>query len=271
MWKADKTRLHPTPEQKVPLYQQLQRFEDKSKARHFLLSKFLEDEVGPEVEVVTDLALSVSEQKALSAILTILDRTDYQGNPPPLKIVTKSHSTASLPRLIISHEDYSEAYEPNKVSERYASETREEALAALESLATKSRTVIYERKRWQGKGKNRKQVSDIIKVQAPLIDLTSLTVYRDLEEPEAERVRAGEKLPGKAGTTEVLIDFFPACYTVLMTLLESSESQGELGISKDKHWLSLDVGAESRKMLTVRLVDTSKVAEERRPSTPARV
>lgn len=195
-----------TPRYRAGMHLELQKFGDIRGARQMLLSEALGEEMAqaPDVEV-TGLDLTVSEDKALSAIQILLDRTGYQGNRPGQQQASEGWRLPGiLPRLSTTYSDYLEAYGLRQRDGRYSSHQREEALEALESL-TRPRRIIYERKRWEGQGKKRRQLSDIIVVTKPLISIAK--GYRGLEQEEAAQVKAGQDLPFRASV--LVIDIGP--------------------------------------------------------------
>jgi len=191
---------------KAGLHAELQKFGQSRGSEQLLLWQDEEEPLS-----VTGLDLTVSEDKALSAIQILLHRTDYQGNRPGQEIHSQAFKwSGTLPVLAVTHSDFFEAYGLDRAGDgRYRGHQAEEALQALRSLAEQPRTVFYERKHWQGEGKARRQLSDIIEARAPLIKLTELTAYKDLEQDEAEQVKAGQELPDKIRATGLLIEPSP--------------------------------------------------------------
>ncbi len=191
------------------LYAELQKF--GSGERDDQLSLWQEQEEPGEI-TVSGLDLSESEDRAFSAIQKLLDHTGYQGNLPARQVDSPAFAfTGSLPSLAISHIQYFQAYGLERQGDgRYHGHQAEEALQALQSLSTIRRAVYYERKRWTGTGKSKRQVSDIIRVKAPVIRLTEITAYEDLEPEEAEEIKAGqEAAPDKIRATGLLIEPSP--------------------------------------------------------------
>jgi len=172
------------------MYAELQKFEDSSEARQLLLSEVYTGEAGAEIEV-SGLDFSVSEDKAFSALQVLLDKTDYRGNEPGLVVYSEDYKGEYLlPRISMTFSEYLDAYGLKKSSSgRYSRAQRENALKALASL-TEPRRIVYERKYYKGRGAARKKVSDMVVVRRPLISL--IEGYKELEEPEAQAIRAGE-------------------------------------------------------------------------------
>jgi len=186
---------------------QLQMFGDWKGARQMLLSEAMGEEEAKDSDIaVTGLDLSVSE--ALHAIQILLDRTSYRGNMPGREVDlsdTPWKWRGTLPSISITHSDYFEAYGLQRAGDgRYRGRQTEEALKALDNL-TEPRRIIYERKRRRGKGKARRQVSDIIVRKSAPISLWK--GYRGLEEEEAARVRAGQEVSHRV--TKLVIEAGP--------------------------------------------------------------
>lgn len=193
------------PTYRAGLYPELQKFGSSNRDRQLLL---WQDEDEPtEITVSSGLDLSVSEDKALSAIQILLDKTGYQGTGPGEEIHSSAFKwSGTLPRLSITYSQYFEAYGLAKAGDgQYKGHQEEEALDALRSLAATRRSVYYERKHWQG----RKQLSDIIRARRPLLTLTELTAYKDLEQEEAQQVRAGQEVEAKARARGLIIEPSP--------------------------------------------------------------
>jgi AraC-like DNA-binding protein len=189
---------------KAGMYAQLQQFGSSERDRQLLLWPA---EDPPETEVtVSGLDLTVSEAKALQAVQILLDRTDYQGNKPGQQIHSQAFQwEGTPPRLAITHREYFEAYGLEEIGGRYQGHQVQEALEALKSLAATPRTIYYKRRHWRGK----KQLFDIVRAKSPLIKLTELTAYKDLEQEEAEEVEAGQEVAGKIRATGLLIEASP--------------------------------------------------------------
>ena len=141
---------------------------------------------------VSGLDLTVSEDKALSALQILLDRTGYQGNRPGEQLHTETFQ-GTLPRLAVSYSDFFDAYglEPGSRDGHHKQE--QEAKEALRSLAETKRRVCYTRHRYKGTERR----SDVVAWTAPIIAVETVDVYRDLTDDEAARVQAGEDRPGR--------------------------------------------------------------------------
>lgn len=178
---------------------ELQKFGYKEEARQLLLGED-SDLLDPENKVeVYGLDLTVSEDKALHAVQKLLDKTGYKGNMPgEERQITAFKWQGYIPRLSTNYSEYYEAYGLKPSGDgRYHGAQAKEALLALKSLAD-ARTICYERRKWTGSGKARREVSDIIRTKSPLI--TILEGFRDLDAEEAKTVLAGGDLPQKRQT-----------------------------------------------------------------------
>lgn len=193
------------PSYKAGLYAELQKF--GSSKRDSQLTLWEDEPEASEITVTSGLDLSVSEDKALSAIQILLDRAGYQGTEPVQETLSPAFKwRGSLPRMTISHTEYFEAYGLDRKGDgSFYSHQAEEALEALWSLANTDRAVYYERRHWEG----RKRLSDIIKAKAPLLRVTEITGYKDLDEEEAEQIKAGQDIPAKARAKGLLIECSP--------------------------------------------------------------
>lgn len=191
---------------KAGLYAELQKFGQDRDSEQMLL--WHEEEPDEPIQV-TGLDLSVSEDKALSAVQILLHKTGYLGNRPGTQ-ASSSGLQWTLPVVRATHAEYFEAYGLEKAGDgRYHGHQVEEALQALRNLAETPRTIYYERRHWQGEGKARRRLTDIVKARAPLVRLEELTAYKDLEMDEAEAVKAGQELPDKIRGTGLLIESSP--------------------------------------------------------------
>jgi hypothetical protein len=191
------------------MHAELQKFgRDREGTRQLaLLTGIEEPEVAGAVAEVTGLALSVAEDRALSAIQILLDRTGYRGNVPgPGEERSEAFSwKGTLPRLAFSWEDYHQAYglQPDRQGQ-YRGKAALEARAALESLA-EPRRITYRRPRFVGHGKGRKKVFDVIVAHKPLVEITK--GYKGLTGPEADAVAAGAGRPSRV--TRLLVEVSP--------------------------------------------------------------
>jgi len=139
--------------------------------------------------------LTVGEKRALEAVKMLLYDTNFKGHESGQAGYSKEYNGSFvLPILRVSLTEFFEAYGLDmKPSGRYSQKQRQEALIDLQQLSEKKFNFYYERKKWVGRGESRRPLFDIAK--APNKSLISLTqVWRDLEEEEAEQVRAGDSL-----------------------------------------------------------------------------
>jgi len=202
---AFSTSLPASPElYKVSVRSELQKLgQAKDKARQLILS---ESPAEPADIEILGLDLTVSEDKALSALQILLHRTGYQGNLQAEEVDSLAYKGHyKLPRLQFTPSEYFEAYGLRQYGSGYYGKQRKEAEEALKSLAEKPRLIIYKRASWHGNGKGRKKLYDVIRHRGPIIQL--LEGYKNLEEQEAARLEAGEELPGRV--TRLAVQFGP--------------------------------------------------------------
>jgi len=136
------------------------------------------------------LDFSVPEAKAVHAIQILLSKTGYRGDKAATEH-TKAYGTVLLPTIELTYSDFFEAYGLSRTGGRFQGKAPRDALEALRSLQT-ARPIGYERTRWTGEGRKRRQVSDIVRTRIPLISI--MEVFEGLEESEASRVKAGESM-----------------------------------------------------------------------------
>lgn len=172
------------------MYVELQKF--GSQDRRTLL------DLEPEPIQVTGLDLTVSQDKALSAIQYLLDRTGHEGNRPGRPAQATGYRGQPVPRLAVSYPDFFEAYGLEKRAGGGGwTKLQQEALEALHDLAEPRWRIAYKRRRWEGTGKSRRQVTDVIAPEVPVSLITLLKAYEGLEDEELERLERGEKLTGR--------------------------------------------------------------------------
>lgn len=258
---------------------ELQKFGDTTRgARQMLLSEAFGGDLAQDAPVeVTGLDLSETEDRAISAIQILAAGTDYKGNRPGGQQAGEEWKwPGTLPRLAITYSDYFEAYGLQR-RERgdYYDRQATEAIAALKSL-TRPRRIVYKRKRWDGQGKKRKPVFDLIVATKPLISI--LEGYKGLEQEEAAQVEAGQTLHHR--TTMLVIDVGPllvdglADYFLLKPISLHQEIRAHLGsrpiaraVSLFIEWLlTLDLPeiAISRDKLAMKLRLDSLIQERKR-------
>lgn len=134
------------------------------------------------------IAPTVDEDKALSAIQILLDRTGYKGNLPPDRIVSAAFRwEGNLPNLAFTWPEYLEAYGLRRDAKgQFPRHQEDRAKAALLSL-TRPRRILYTRTRYVG-GQRR---HDVIACEKPLVEL--IEGYQDLTNQELAEVRAGRR------------------------------------------------------------------------------
>jgi len=195
------------PTYRAGMYAELQKFGSSERDLQLSLWEQEPEEEASSVTVTSGLDLSVTEDKAYVALQILLDETGYQGNRPPQEAESSRYQwRGKLPRLEISFSEYFEAYGLQRKGDgSYYGHQADEALQALRSLATEPRAIYYERTRH----KNGRKRADIVRIRAPIIHLTELTAWQDLDEEEAERVRAGEDVLDKQRATGLLVEVAP--------------------------------------------------------------
>lgn len=241
-------------------------------ARQGLLWEGWQDGLELEQELqAVGLDLSVDQHKALHACQILLERTNYQGNLPPIRKQPKGYpEELTLPRLAVTTGEYFDAY---GLAPGTKGKARSLAMDALRSL-TETRRVAYKRQRWQGEGKARRAVWDVIITHSPLIILHE--GYKGLAtEEEADQAMAG-RLPGKAShllieISPLVIDQIDTFYTLKPVQLHQ-EIRGYLGhgryseaIPRLLDWLmSLDLAkVKIRKDLLLERLRLDRMKEQR--------
>jgi len=196
----------------VPVYRaglrlELQKFGNSKRDDQLSLWQLDTEEQDEPGIMVSGLDLSVTEDRALSALQILLDKTGYKGNRPAVRADSpRYHWQGDIPRLSITLSDFFEAYGLARAGDgRYRGHQADEALEALRGLATEPRSIYYERPKWAG-GKKR---LDVIRIKTPIIKLAEISAWQDLEEDEAERVLAGEEVLEKRRATGLVVDFTP--------------------------------------------------------------
>jgi hypothetical protein len=203
----------------------------------------------PDVLDLTGLDLSICEDKALSALQILLDNTGYGGNTKGEMAYSDSYKGEFfVPRLLITQTEFFEAYGlERKANGRFPSRQSEEALSALESLA-KTRRICYARRRYEGEGQKRRQVSDVIVFTGPICSVSK--VYFGLSPEEERRVEAGEHLSRRVN--RLLIDFSPLLIDQIRSfyLLKPSTLHHEIGKILGKRRVSRTVSLFIEWLLT---------------------
>lgn len=190
---------------RAPINAEALKFKDPKREQAFIQMKLGEippAEQKPEIEAFHGLEkLSLAQHKALDAIHKLLDITDYKGNiegegREDLAFSSAFQGHFPNPGLNISFDEYLQAYGLKKDKKRrgrageYHSNEKKEALEALKGLE-EQRDIIYKRKRFQGSGKGKVAVYDLIKTRRPLVQIT--WGYEGLSEQEAELVTQGRE------------------------------------------------------------------------------
>lgn len=181
------------------MYAELQKFgRDEGEIRQLLRSSHLhlEAEIIEDWTITAGLDLGVNENKALSALQILLHKTSYQGNHASERITSSQwRHLRTTPKVSTTFSEYLEAYGIPKRGGRYRGKQVDDALKALDGL-TQTRRIVYKRTRWTGEGKDRKQVSDIVVAEQPLIIKWSF--YEGLEGEEVAKVESGQHIPRRA-------------------------------------------------------------------------
>jgi len=153
------------------------------------------------------LDLTISEDRALYAVLRKLTETDYKGNEPGRYISSSVYGyDGHLPAF--SFESYSEYYALYGLkadeSGSYRGGEREQALEALKGL---TRPFMWTGKeKPSGKYKDGKPTKDVTRYTVSLIRLRE--DYHDLTDEEVSLVRAGHELPDKRHT-KITVEISP--------------------------------------------------------------
>jgi len=187
---ASTLAIEPRPgHYRAGMYVELQKFGDSKREQLMLWPDGQEQELQSPV-TVTGLDLSVSEDRALSAIQILLDKTGYQGNRPVWRVQSAAYQgTYDLPTLAVTYPEYFEAYGLQRgPSGHFSRRSQTEALEALESL-TQTRHICY-RRRKVVKGK---ELFDVIRYTGPVVEITRGWI--DLVKEEADAVERGADLP----------------------------------------------------------------------------
>lgn len=163
---------------KSPMHLEQQKFKTRE-AFCQLYFKSEGHEPAPAVIETFGMDLNVGQAKALAAVQILLHDSGFKGH----KIGT------AKPELVITSSQFYEAYGLEKTnSGGYGGHQREEAMADLRSL-TESRRVVYQRRRWSGRGDKRQEVSDIVLKHGSLIEVAY--GYEGLSQAEADAIKAG--------------------------------------------------------------------------------
>lgn len=149
------------------------------------------------VEVV-GVDLTDAQNKAVFAVQSLLNNTDYRGNLPGRQVDNKENTfkfSGSVPVLKFTPAEYFEAYGVGKRATsrgymEYNANERAEALKALRDLHVNKFLFYYERRYW---GKNNKgqeeELFDVIRTVRPLIII--IEGYEALTRSERDTLRSG--------------------------------------------------------------------------------
>jgi hypothetical protein len=185
------------------VYAERQKFGKDPQALRALLGlkeRDVSDSAGVEV---LGLDPTLAEIRAFDALQRLLDRTDYRGNEHSEEVTSLAYrGDYLLPRLSFSWSEYFTAYGLASRSGRYQGTNRQEALAALKSLAETPRLIVFKRRRVEGTGSKERIVYDLIRQRGPIINI--LEGFLGLDAAVAARIEAGEDLPGR--TTRVVVE-----------------------------------------------------------------
>jgi hypothetical protein len=179
---------------KVSLHAERQKFGEVPKPK--MLSLFEEFKAEAEehhIEVV-GVDITATQDKALFAVQTALNETDYKGNLPPRSLDLRASPfkfSGSVPLVRLSLTRYLDLYGVGKRETargylEYNANERTEALKALRALNDKRWLLYYERRYWVD-GRER---FDVIKTVRPLLAI--IEGYEALTRAERDSVKSGE-------------------------------------------------------------------------------
>ena len=184
------------------IYSELQKLgQDQERALQLILLE--QPDLSPERAEVhantAGLELTVEEDKALSAVQILLDRTDYRGNLTTREAFYQEYGwTGALPRLAFTRTEFYEAYGLSRAGDGYFHGAQvDRAWDALKALAKEERTLLFQWKIWQTSGGKHKQVERTVVLREPILALTQLQGFDDLTEEELSRVLDGHNVEEK--------------------------------------------------------------------------
>ena len=126
-------------------------------------------------KIEAGLSLSLTENKALFALQKLLDKTNYKGNIDGRNATPENsfRYNGYLPRVQFTPAEFLEAYGLKRTMtgrgyQEFNNNERNEAMKALRALADRKFKILYERKRWDKKGKD---VTDVIITESSLIQI----------------------------------------------------------------------------------------------------
>lgn len=193
------------PHYKSSLHLEGQKFASKERDRKAFQDGLFEMEPDSQaIQIMTSgLELSRPEMRAIQALQRILAKTGYKGNlePDDGRLYEMFNFAGQLPRLSFSYSEYFEEYGVARGRNYdYHGREREDALQALQDLASKPRAIFYKREGPAGQGKGRKTwTKQIIRYRAPLIAMEEITGYQDLSPEQERELLAGGEVPSRAG------------------------------------------------------------------------
>lgn len=220
---------------KASMQLELQKFgQDSPKARQLLIQfdpslEEDQDELDRQIETA-GLDLTVTQDKALSALQILLDRTGYKGDGSREIESDVWKWEGRIPRLSFTWSEFYEAYGLQKHGEQYQGRQIDEAKKALEELK-EDFSFVYQRKKYEGTGKRRKVLYDAIRIKRPLIQIIPIEGFSDLTEEELEQVKAGAEVKAKLRRTQIQVEFSPLVVDQLDTfyLLKPTSLHQDLG------------------------------------------
>lgn len=221
---------------KASMQLELQKFgQDSPKVRQLLIDfdpglEEDQDELDRQIETA-GLDLSVTQDKALSALQILLDRTDYKGHGSRQIVSDEWKYEGPIPRLSFTWTEFYEAFGLQKHGEQYQGRQMDEAKKALEDLQEPFNIVFQQKRKHEGTGKRRKVLYDAIRIKRPLIQIIPIEGFSDLTEEELEQVKAGADMKAKLRRTQLIVEFSPLVVARLSTffLLKPTSLHQDLG------------------------------------------
>ena len=207
---------------KASMQLELQKFgQDKQKVRQLFLQldpglEEDQDELDRQIVETTGLDLTVTQDRALSALLILLDRTDYKGDGSREIESDEWKWKGRIPRLSFTWTEFYEAYGLQMYGDQYQGRQMAEAKKALESLQ-RPFSFVYQKRKHEGTGKRRKTLYDAIRIKRPLIQINPIEGFTDLTEEELEQVKAGAEMKTRLRRTQLQVEFSPIVVDQLST------------------------------------------------------
>ena len=206
---------------KASMQLELQKFgQDSPKARQLLIQfdpslEEDQDELDRQIETA-GLDLTVTEDRALSALLILLDRKGYKGDGSREIESDAWKWKGRIPRLSFTWTEFYEAYGLQMYGDQYQGRQMAEAKKALESLQ-RPFSFVYQKRKHEGTGKRRKTLYDAIRIKRPLIQINPIEGFTDLTEEELEQVKAGAEMKTRLRRTQLQVEFSPIVVDQLST------------------------------------------------------